>query len=326
MKLQLDENTLNAYINEAIRQELNENYRVDFGKLGRPALPARKQHKAQKRRLQKGAYNRMSLISTSKLKKVLNDMGYSDDQIRAGIKSGAILVGNGTGENFARYQNLNRQNRKDARLMSRMNMRVAGGEENQPTQETPAQAQAQQGPAQQTWNGTFPWDNVTPRWTPRRQAPAPVPAPQQPAQPQPAQTRQPIQPAVNPQPTAPISAPTGVTGPQAGLHGIDAHAPQQPGVATRKMNEDMFKSLVKSVIRESLDELMTQAELDASAPAQTGNYPSVFPYKGNRQKIGQFQTWFNDNMGGRLAVDGIWGPKSEAAYQQWLSNPGMADL
>lgn len=317
MKLQLDENTLNAYINEAIRQELNENYRVDFGKLERAALPARKQHKAQKRRLQKGAYNRMSLISTSRLKKVLNDMGYSDDQIRAGIKSGAILVGNGTGENFARYQNLNRQNRKDARLMSRMNMRVAGGEENQPAQEAPAK---------KTWNGTFPWDNVTPRWTPRRQTQAPVQAPQQPAQQEPVQTRQPIQPVLNPQPAVPINAPTGVTAPQEGLHGIDAHKPQVPGAATRKMNEDTFKSLVKSVIKESLDELMTQAEPDASAPAQTGNYPSVFPYKGIRQKIGQFQTWFNDNMGGRLAVDGIWGPKSEAAYQQWLSSPEMADL
>jgi hypothetical protein len=24
-------------------------------------------------------------------------------------------------------------------------------------------------------------------------------------------------------------------------------------------------------------------------------------------------------MGGRLVVDGIWGPRTEAAYQQWLA-------
>lgn len=48
--------------------------------------------------------------------------------------------------------------------------------------------------------------------------------------------------------------------------------------------------------------------------------PSDYPYKTDRQKTGQFQTWFNQNMGGGLVVDGIWGPKTEAAYQQWLSS------
>jgi len=48
--------------------------------------------------------------------------------------------------------------------------------------------------------------------------------------------------------------------------------------------------------------------------------PSDYPYKSDRQKTGQFQTWFNQNMGGRLVVDGIWGPKTEAAYQQWLNS------
>jgi hypothetical protein len=48
--------------------------------------------------------------------------------------------------------------------------------------------------------------------------------------------------------------------------------------------------------------------------------PSDYPYKTDRQKTGQFQTWFNQNMGGRLVVDGIWGPKTEAAYQQWLNS------
>ena len=48
--------------------------------------------------------------------------------------------------------------------------------------------------------------------------------------------------------------------------------------------------------------------------------PSQYPYKSDKQKTGQFQTWFNENMGGKLVVDGIWGPKTEAAYQQWLQS------
>ena len=52
--------------------------------------------------------------------------------------------------------------------------------------------------------------------------------------------------------------------------------------------------------------------------------PNEYPYKNDKQKTGQFQTWFNlpvaqGGMGGNLVVDGIWGPKTEAAYQQWLS-------
>lgn len=53
--------------------------------------------------------------------------------------------------------------------------------------------------------------------------------------------------------------------------------------------------------------------------------PSDYPYKNDRQKTGQFQTWFNlppeqGGMGGNLVVDGIWGPKTEAAYQEWLNS------
>jgi hypothetical protein len=53
---------------------------------------------------------------------------------------------------------------------------------------------------------------------------------------------------------------------------------------------------------------------------EEGGYPEEFPYQNDRQKIGQFQTWFNDNMGGKLAVDGIYGPKTAAAYQAWLQS------
>ena len=60
-----------------------------------------------------------------------------------------------------------------------------------------------------------------------------------------------------------------------------------------------------------------EPEAQQEAPQEI---PSDYPYKNDRQKTGQFQTWFNQNMGGGLVVDGIWGPKTEAAYQQWLSS------
>ena len=218
MKLQLNENTLNAYINEAIQQELNENYRVNFEKLGEPELQVIKNHKAARRRLERGAYNRMSLISTRKLRKVLNDMGYSDDQIRAGLNNGAIEVGNGVDNSFRPYQNIYRQNRKDARLRSRMNMPIAdNGQDSQGKQENQAEA----------WDGSFPWDNTTPVWTPRKpktQAPAPEEAPAQPE-------RQKLEPLAPVQ--APTNMPTGVT------------APEQPGLIQRQPQQSLAKSAVQ---------------------------------------------------------------------------------
>lgn len=225
MKLQLNESTLNAYINEAIQQELNENYRVNFEKLGEPELQVIKNHKAARRRLERGAYNRMSLISTRKLRKVLNDMGYSDDQIRAGLSNGAIEVGNGVGNSFRPYQNIYRQNRKDARLRSRMNMPVAdNGQDGQGEQENHAEA----------WDGSFPWDNTTPVWTPRKpktQAPVPTtPAttPEEaPAQPE----RQKLEPLTPVQATANI--PTGVT------------TPEQPDIIRRQPQQSLAQSAVQ---------------------------------------------------------------------------------
>lgn len=225
MKLQLNENTLNAYINEAIQQELNENYRVNFEKLGEPELQVIKNHKAARRRLERGAYNRMSLISTRKLRKVLNDMGYSDDQIRAGLSNGAIEVGNGVGNSFRPYQNIYRQNRKDARLRSRMNMPVAdNGQDRQGEQENQAEA----------WDGSFPWDNTTPVWTPRKpktQAPVtttPATAPEEaPAQPE----RQKLEPLTPVQ--VPANIPTGVT------------APEQPGIIRRQPQQSLAQSAVQ---------------------------------------------------------------------------------
>lgn len=59
----------------------------------------------------------------------------------------------------------------------------------------------------------------------------------------------------------------------------------------------------------------------AQRPAQPSSYyPEDYPYKADRHKTAQFQTWYNQNFGRKLVVDGIWGPKTEAAYQQWRSS------
>ena len=70
----------------------------------------------------------------------------------------------------------------------------------------------------------------------------------------------------------------------------------------------------------------TQQQQDTTQQQQNG-IPEVYPYKSDRNKTGEFQTWFNDNMCGpnnpnpaqKLVVDGKWGRKTEAAYQLWLS-------
>ena len=44
------------------------------------------------------------------------------------------------------------------------------------------------------------------------------------------------------------------------------------------------------------------------------------PFANEKYKVGQFQTWFNQNAGGKLVVDGIWGPKTQAAWDQWVNS------
>lgn len=50
-------------------------------------------------------------------------------------------------------------------------------------------------------------------------------------------------------------------------------------------------------------------------------YPA--PFANEKYKVGQFQTWFNQNMGGKLVVDGIWGKYTQAAWDQWLNSQGQ---
>ena len=117
MKLQLNEETLNAYISEAINQELNEGLmnnrvRVDFSKLGNngvPEEPERKnkflwanKNKSIKNRLGTDSnswwkgYHYPAYLSWSNVQGLVTSMrnlGYSDDQILLGIKNGAFQFG-----------------------------------------------------------------------------------------------------------------------------------------------------------------------------------------------------------------------------------------
>ena len=59
--------------------------------------------------------------------------------------------------------------------------------------------------------------------------------------------------------------------------------------------------------------------------AQGGLDPEnpVFGKNNDKYDVAKFQTWFNypvknGGMGGHLVVDGIPGPKTKAAYAQWL--------
>ena len=92
MKLQLNENELNAYINEAIKQELiNETcYRVNFETLGKPANAQTRPMRAKViNALKSGEYGKNN---PGKLIKKLREVGYSDEQIQAGIRNGAVQV------------------------------------------------------------------------------------------------------------------------------------------------------------------------------------------------------------------------------------------
>jgi len=99
-----------------------------------------------------------------------------------------------------------------------------------------------------------------------------------------------------------------------------------PNLSTKqnRRNRDLQRAQIRAAGYNNYDEYAAGEGLDepqkpeAEPQQQQAQIPTEYPYKNDRQKTGQFQTWFNQNMGGKLVVDGIWGPKTEAAYQQWL--------
>ena len=236
MKLQLDENTLKAYINEAIKQELNEAFRVDFEKLGTPTGPVKSgwgfarlytSPKRAKKAMASGTYGRTGMITPKEFVNDLKALGYDTEQIQNGIQNGAIKIGrnfgSGPAQQFLPHNNLRKQNRRDARLRTAAGMPVSNSQSGKTQDDN--QAETNTG----GFDGTFPWDNTTPNWTPRRPKPTtPTPSPEEtPAQPE----RPKIEPLVPVQ--TPANIPTGVT------------APEQPGIIMRQPQQSLAQSAVR---------------------------------------------------------------------------------
>ena len=121
MKLRLDENTLNIYLTEAIRMELNEGaikgvtYKVIFPKMGIPGTVPKITGAIRNGKnfwfLCNGSFGATTLASLSNIKKgiktiaydlinALRDLGYTDEQIFEGILNGAVQAGRWDGNNF----------------------------------------------------------------------------------------------------------------------------------------------------------------------------------------------------------------------------------
>ena len=194
MKLELNENTLSAYINEAIKQELNEAYKVDFDSLGGPHGTVQRWHHLKwyttaekaKEAMANGTYGRTGWMEPRELVADLKTMGYTDSQIQNGIKSGAITIGKNYGtDKFVPHDNLRKQNRRTARLMTAAGMPVQGAVDNnqEVTSEVPKET-----PGSGLVRNEFPWDDLSDNqiaWGQNRlvkQQAKPAQTPQQPAQ------------------------------------------------------------------------------------------------------------------------------------------------
>ena len=285
MKLQLNENTLNAYINEAIRQELNEDYKGKlakfftnigkklgdraakksapavqksgeaFGNLGKSNGPLAFKHNSERvqatRKALRGANSKSGAkFTTGVSKKTMNGekleyvVKKQDGKIQYFAKDGKTpLAGNQL--NLARDNFRKRSAQyKDIRKMGNLNRgialtAVAGGvgtaiaasgsrNPDAPWNDTPTQGKPNNNQSS-GFDGTFPWDNTTPNWTPRRPKPTtPTPSPEEtPAQPE----RPKIEPLVPVQ--TPANIPTGVT------------APEQPGIIMRQPQQSLAQSAVR---------------------------------------------------------------------------------
>ena len=105
-----------------------------------------------------------------------------------------------------------------------------------------------------------------------------------------------------------------------------------PNLSTKqnRRNRDLQRAQIRAAGYKNYNAYAAEKGLDepqepeAEPQQQQAQIPTEYPYKNDRQKTGQFQTWFNlppekGGMGGNLVVDGIWGQKTESAYQQWLA-------
>lgn len=63
-----------------------------------------------------------------------------------------------------------------------------------------------------------------------------------------------------------------------------------------------------------------KAMTDDAKSVAGGNYHNVVYNEEQRERIRRWQTFLNKQLGANLDVDGTWGPKTAAAYQQYLTS------
>ena len=294
--MQLDENTFNAYLNEAVKRELNEAGWLPFLKAGQKAATKSAGKKAATTTAKKAApVVQKSGEAFGNLGKSKGALGFRANSKRvgnaraglrgAGSERGARFVtGNAsktmggqkleyvvktvkddktgkkvlqfldkdgnklTGEQLKLARSnfrLRSQQFKDIRKMGNLNRgialtAIAGGvgtavaashsrsqNPDAPWNDTPGDEN--DGADEGGFDGTFPWDDTTPSWTPK---PAPRTAPTGPSTPtEPeAPARTPVEPIL---PVQPVNMPTGVT------------APQGPGLAMRQQQPSLAQSAVQ---------------------------------------------------------------------------------
>ena len=282
MKLQLDENTLNAYINEAIREEINE------GVWDKVANFAAK--KATRAAGRAAAKNAPKVITHSPITKTVKGMVPDARRARKFIMSlrrgkpveGTLETGGkqwravaqkgwkpgmksqnveffvkdpvtqkwvkATGKdlslakqsfshhltNASNLFNSAQRNMLGTGLVAGMGTGWAidharnKNNPDAPWNDTPENGGGSV-PQEVGFDGTFPWDNTTPNWTPRRPKPTtPTPEPEETnAQPE-RQKLEPIAPA-----PAPTNIPTGVT------------TPEQPGIIMQQPQQSLAQNAVR---------------------------------------------------------------------------------
>ena len=234
MKLQLDENTLNAYINEAIRQEINEGglFKAIGKGIGKAAKGVGKGVKGAARGTKNYAKaltgNRGAVKKSEKmLKSLKNELAAVEKEQKAiwgTANSGA------RGHELATRRNtlVRRINSVEASLakakagktLARTTTAAAAGglgvgylaghsgrggqNPDAPWNDAP-EGDGGQTPGDGGFDGTFPWDTTEPAWTPRNPKPS-TPTPTTPAQsePKPSTPAAPIQ--GEPEPTQPVES------------------------------------------------------------------------------------------------------------------------
>ena len=87
----------------------------------------------------------------------------------------------------------------------------------------------------------------------------------------------------------------------------------------------LTESQVNAYIRRAIIEELYGPQNNTGAYPSNLVYGKPAPFSGDKMRVGKFQTWFNANFGGKLVIDGIWGPKTQGAWNMWLQKqyPGI---